>query len=101
MPAPAGVAAATAGPKTRSRANASAGLTSRQPGKEGGAAAVESAEQVLRTIATMLRVRHGVRPFRLNFHHFDHFELDLCGHMHVRGAVFSCLRLKLADIVLI
>ena len=39
--------------------------------------------------------------FRLNFHHFDHFELDLRGHTHVRGAAFSCLRLKLADIVLI
>ena len=39
--------------------------------------------------------------FRLNFHHFDHFELDLRGHIYVRGAAFSCLRLKLADIVLI
>ena len=39
--------------------------------------------------------------FRLNFHHFDRFELDLRGHIHVRGAAFSCLRLKLADIVLI
>ena len=38
--------------------------------------------------------------FRLNFHHFDRFELDLRRHMHVRGA-FSCLRLKWADIVLI
>ena len=33
------------------------------------------------------------------FHHFDHFELDLRGHIHVWGATFSCLRLKLADIV--
>ena len=39
--------------------------------------------------------------FRLNFHHFDHFELDLRGHVHVRGAAFCCLRLNLADIVLI
>ena len=39
--------------------------------------------------------------FRLNFHHFDHFELDLRGHIHVRGAAFSCLRLKWADVVLI
>ena len=39
--------------------------------------------------------------FRLNFRHLDRFELDLRGHIHVRGAVFSCLRLKLADIVLI
>ena len=39
--------------------------------------------------------------FRPNFHHFDHFELDLCWHIHMRGAAFSCLRLKLADIVLI
>ena len=39
--------------------------------------------------------------FRLNFHHFDRFELDLRGHTQVRGAAFPCLRLKLADIVLI
>ena len=39
--------------------------------------------------------------FRLNFHHFDRFELDLRGDMHVWGAAFACLRLKLADIVLI
>ena len=39
--------------------------------------------------------------FRLNFHHLDRFELDLRGHTHVRGAAFSCLRLKLAEIVLI
>ena len=39
--------------------------------------------------------------FWLNFHHFDHFELDFRGHIHVRGADVSCLRLKLADIVLI
>ena len=39
--------------------------------------------------------------FRLNFHHFDRFELDLRRHIHVRGAAFSCLRLKLADMVLI
>ena len=39
--------------------------------------------------------------FRLDFHHFDRFELDFRGDMHVWGAAFSCLRLKLADIVLI
>ena len=39
--------------------------------------------------------------FRLNFHRFDRFELDRRRHMHVRGAAFSCLRLKLAEIVLI
>ena len=39
--------------------------------------------------------------FRLKFHHFDHFELDPRGDIHVRGTAFSCLRLKLADIVLI
>ena len=39
--------------------------------------------------------------FRADFHHFDRFELDLRGHTHVPGATFSCLRLKLADIVLI
>ena len=38
--------------------------------------------------------------FRLNFHHFYRFELDLRGHIHVWGAAFSCLRSKLADIVL-
>ena len=43
----------------------------------------------------------GYGTFRLNFHHFDRFELDLRGHTQVRGAAFPCLRLKLADIVLI
>ena len=37
----------------------------------------------------------------LNFHHFGRIELDLRGHTHVRGAALSCLRLKLADSVLI
>ena len=46
-------------------------------------------------------INAGYVTFWLNFHHFDHFELDLRGHIHVRGAAFSCLRLKLADIVLI
>ena len=45
--------------------------------------------------------RRGYGTFRLNFHRFDRFELDLRRHMHVRGAAFSCLRLKLADLVLI
>ena len=39
--------------------------------------------------------------FRPDFHHFDRFELDLRGHIHVRDAAFSWLRLKWADIVLI
>ena len=39
--------------------------------------------------------------FRHNFHHFDRFELDLHGHIHMQRATFSCFRLKLADIVLI
>ena len=39
--------------------------------------------------------------FRLNFHHFDRFELDLRGHTQVRGAAFSCPRLELGDMVLI
>ena len=45
--------------------------------------------------------------FRLNFHHFDCFELDLRGHSHVRdhshvrGAAFPGPRLKLAGMVLI
>ena len=39
--------------------------------------------------------------FRPDFRHFDRFELDLGGHVHVRGAAVSCLRSKLADIVLI
>ena len=32
--------------------------------------------------------------FRLNFHRFDWFELDLRGHTQPWGAAFSCLRLK-------
>ena len=43
----------------------------------------------------------GYDSFRLNFHHFHRFELDLRGHVHVRGAALSWLRLNLADIVLI
>ena len=39
--------------------------------------------------------------FRLNFHHFDRFELDLHGHIHMQGATCSWFRLKLADMVLI
>ena len=35
------------------------------------------------------------RPNFDHFDHFDHFELDLRGHTHVRGAAFSCLRLKI------
>ena len=36
--------------------------------------------------------RYGT--FRLNFHRFDWFELDLRGHTQPWGAAFSCLRLK-------
>ena len=43
----------------------------------------------------------GYATFRLNFHRFDRFELDLRGRTHVRGAALSCLRLKSADIVLL
>ena len=43
----------------------------------------------------------GYGTFRLDFHRFDRFELDLRGHIHVRGAAFSWLRLTLADVVLI
>ena len=39
--------------------------------------------------------------FRLNFHHFDRFELGFREHTHVRGAAFSWLRFKLADMMLI
>ena len=39
--------------------------------------------------------------FRLNFHHFHRLKLDFRGYIHVRGAAFSCLRLKWADMVLI
>ena len=51
------------------------------------------------TLEHILKRWYGT--FRLNFHHFDRFELDLRGHIHVRGAAFSFLRLKLADMVLI
>ena len=39
----------------------------------------------------------GYVTFRLNFHHFDRLELDLRGHIHARGAAFSCLRLKIGQ----
>ena len=39
--------------------------------------------------------------FRLNFHYFGCFELDLRGHAQVLGAAFSYPRLKSADLVLI
>ena len=45
------------------------------------------------------RIRYGT--FRLNFHRFDRFELDLRGHTQVWGAALSCLHLKWADMVLI
>ena len=55
-----------------------------------------------RAVACTRRARwRGTETFRLNFHHFDRFEPDLHGHIHVRGAALSCLRLKLADNVLI
>ena len=43
----------------------------------------------------------GYGTFRLNFHHFHRFELRFCEDTHVRGAAFSCLRLKLANMMLI
>ena len=45
------------------------------------------------------RQRYGT--FRLNFHRFDRFELDLRGHTQPQGAAFSCLRLRWAYMVLI
>ena len=39
--------------------------------------------------------------FRLNFHRFDRFELDLRRYTQLWGAAFSCPRLKSADMVLI
>ena len=45
--------------------------------------------------------RAAYGTFRADFHHFDRIELDLRGNTHVRGAAFSCPRLKLADMVLI
>ena len=46
-------------------------------------------------------IRPGYGTFRLTFHRFDRFELDLRGHTRVRGAAFSWLRLKSADMVLL
>ena len=43
----------------------------------------------------------GYVTFRLTFHHFDRFELDLREHTQAWGAALSCPRLKLADMVLI
>ena len=43
----------------------------------------------------------GTSKFRQCFLHFGHFELDVRGHTQAQGAAFSCLRLKLADMVLI
>ena len=64
-----------------------------------------SADRLMSTTADAVHVMHQSGSvyvtFRLSFHHFDRLELDLRGHMHVWGAAFSCLRLKLADIVLI
>ena len=39
--------------------------------------------------------------FRLRFHRFGRFELDLRGHTCVRGAAFSCPRFKLADMLIL
>ena len=39
--------------------------------------------------------------FRQQFLYFGHFELDVRGYTQAQGAAFSCLRLKLADMVLI
>ena len=47
----------------------------------------------------LIEGRYG--NFRLNFHSFDRFELDLRGHTQPEGAALSCVRLKWADMVLI
>ena len=52
-------------------------------------------------LASPEKIVIGYVTFRLSFHHFDLFELDLRGHLHVRCAAFSCPRLKWADMVLI
>ena len=54
-----------------------------------------------KSVKDAFRLIHLYGTFRLTFHLFDHFELDLRGDIHVRGAALSCVRLKLADIVLI
>ena len=46
-------------------------------------------------------IKRTCGTFRLNFHHVNCVELGLRGYTHVRGAALSCLRLKLADMVLI
>ena len=55
----------------------------------------------LDTLERRWSAMRGYVTFWPNFHHFHRFELDLRGHTRARGAAFSCLRLKLADIVLI
>ena len=41
----------------------------------------------------------GVRQVSAIFSHFGCFELEVRGHTSAQGAAFSCLRLKLADVV--
>ena len=84
----------------------------------GGAAAAPAAVTPAAAAAAAMPTRPTPRPyakfrdvplgpvavydtFRLNFHHFDRFELGFREHTHVQGAAFSCLRFKLADMMLI
>ena len=49
-----------------------------------------------------LRTRgEGTSSFGNIFFIFPHFELGVRGYTQAQGAAFSCLRLKLADVVLI
>ena len=65
------------------------------------AATHRQANYILDTRPVVTDLGPGDVTFRLNFHRFDRFELDFRGHIHVRGAALSCLRLRLADMVLI
>ena len=69
---------------------------------EGENCSAERPVGVAAKTAVLDQISHNVYvTFRPNFHHFDRFELDFRGLIHVRGAAFSCLRLKSADTVLI